>query len=413
MTLATAHSRRSDLPTAAWDPHPLVAAVFAALERGGVRWALLRGEARLAAPPHDVDLLVHAGDVGLLARALAPLGFLAVPTWDKGSHRFFVARAPSLGSWVILDVVTELSYGPAYALRSGAAAGCLARREVVGSLALLAPDDAFWTLLLHCILDRGGFPEHQKERLRVLCRSATPESELGGFASRIGPDGWDAERVIRSVGTERWTVLSALRDDLIHMWRRRHPVAFALRRGLAMASRRASPLHTVLRRRGLAAGMLVVDGARARSLATTVARDFYFPARVVGVPGPQSGRVRNAWCAAVRSAAVRYHQGRGRLVLLAYGAIPAPGDNDGVHLPPPRPALLLLLGNCDRSPDVHTASARPLWPLRRERCVEQRVIDVSAESCPCEAVVQALWERYARRDLTDGGLGVPADGAAQ
>jgi hypothetical protein len=365
VTLATAHSRRLDLPAAARGRHPLVAAVFAALERGGVRWALLR-----------------------------PLGFVSVPTWDKGSHRFFVARAPSLGSWVILDVVTQLSYGPAYAVRSGAAAGCLARRQLVGSLALLAPDDAFWTLLLHCMLDRGDFPAHQLERLRVLCGSATPASELGSFASGICPDGWDAERVIGSVRAERWTVLSTLRTDLIRTWRRSHPFDFAVRRGLGMASRRASPLHTVLRRRGLAAGMLAVDGAPARSLATTVARDFYFPARVVGVPGLQGGRVRNAWRAAVRSAAVRYHQGRGRLVLLAYGAIPAPGANDDVRLPPPRPALLLLLRNRDRSGDAHAARARALWPLRRRRSVERRVIDVSAASGPCEAVVQALWERY-------------------
>jgi hypothetical protein len=388
VTLVRAHSRRLDLPSAAWDPHPLIAAVFAALEGGGVRWALLRGEARLAAPPHDVDLLVHPGDVGLLGRAVRPLGFVPVPTWDKGSHRFFVARAPSLARWVILDVVTELSYGPAYALRSGAAAACLARREVIGSLALLAPDDAFWTLLLHCILDRRDFPEHQKQRLRVLCSTARPGSELGVFVSGIGAEGWDARRFVTSVRTEHWAALSAVRQDLIHAWRRRRPLAFAVRRGLAMASRRASPLHTLLRRRGLAVGILAVDGYRARSLATDVARDFYFPARVVDVPAPERGRVGNAWRAGVRSAAVRYHQGRGRLVLLAYAAIPARGDNGDVPLPPPRPGLLLRVPNCDGSCDV-------------------------AGAYPYEAVVQTLWERYRRRQPAHAPLSVPAEGAAQ
>jgi hypothetical protein len=394
VTLRTAYSRRADLPPAARNPHPLVAAVFAALERADVRWALLRGEARLAAPPHDVDLLVHPNDVASLAGTVRPLGFLPVPTWDKGSHRFFVARAPSLTRWVILDVVTELSYGPAYALRSGAAAGCLARREAVGSLALLAPDDAFWTLLLHCILDRGDFPEHQKERLRALCAAARPHSELGVFASGIGADGWDAERLVGSVRAERWTALTALSDDLVRAWRRRHPAAFAARRALAIASRRASPVHTLLRRRGLAAGILGDDEGHAPSLARAAACDFYYPAHLVVVPWTTRGRARAAWRAAVRSAVVRFHQARGRLVVLVY---PPTARGSHVRIPPPRPDLLLLLQGGDGCRDASAAPGCPLVPLAGDRRVEQRVIDVPAASRPVEAVLQALWERHGRR----------------
>ncbi|MBD0282191.1 MAG: hypothetical protein ICV69_08370 [Thermoleophilaceae bacterium] len=400
MTLRTARSRRADLPPGARRPHPLVAAVFAALERAGVRWALLRGEGRLAAPPHDVDLLVDPADVASLADAVRPLGFLPVPTWDKGSHRFFVARAPSLGRWVILDVVTELCYGPAYALRSGAAAGCLARREAVGSLALLTPDDAFWTLLLHCILNRGDFPEHQRERLRALCPAARPHSELGLFASSICAEGWDAERLLMGVRAERWAALSALSDDLVRTWRQRHPAAFALRRGLAIVSRRTSPLHTLLRRRGLAAALVGDDDGRARAVATVAARDFYYPTRVIGVPRPAGARARDARRAVARSAVVRFHQGRGRLVILVYPPTAAPGDGD-VRLPPPRPDLLLLVSERDGSRHSPAAPDRACRPLAGGHRVERQVIDVSTDSCASEAVLQALWEGHGRR----GGYG--------
>src|ERR671932_615140 len=97
---AELRGRLADLPAAASSPHPTAVAVFTALNRAGVGWCLLRGEGRLQAPLHDV--------------------------------------------------VTELSYGPGYAIETRAAAGCLARRERVGELRLLAADDAFWTLLLHC-----------------------------------------------------------------------------------------------------------------------------------------------------------------------------------------------------------------------------------------------------------------------
>src|SRR5215210_4713129 len=126
MTHTTLEGRRADLSATPAAIHPTAAAVFEALEQAGVRWCLLRGEGRLEAPPHDVDLLVAPADLARMANAVRPLGFIPVPTWGRGSHRFFVAYLPSFDDWFVLDVVTELAYGPGYAMRTGAAEGCLA-----------------------------------------------------------------------------------------------------------------------------------------------------------------------------------------------------------------------------------------------------------------------------------------------
>ena len=56
------------------DVHPLAAAAFGALETAGVHWSLLRGERRLAAPPHDVDLLIAPADVERAVEAHQPPG---------------------------------------------------------------------------------------------------------------------------------------------------------------------------------------------------------------------------------------------------------------------------------------------------------------------------------------------------
>ena len=379
MTLQTAHSRRADLPPAALDPPPLVAAVAAALDRAGVRWTFLRGEATLAAPPHDVDCLIDVVDVASFEGAVRPLGVLPVPTWDKGSHRSSVARAPSLGRCVILDVVTELSYSPGVrrcsparprawsaAKRSGPWR-CSPRTTPSGRCCWTAS----WTKAT------SGAPE--RERLRVLSPAARADSELGVFASGVHAEGWDAERL----PAERWTVLRASRDHLVGTWRPRHPPTFVARRGLAIASRRAAPLHTLLTRGALGAGLLD-DDDDAQSRAAAVAHDSCLPLRVVGVSPPGRGRAREAWRAAVNSAAVRFHAGPGRLVVLVYSGTWAAGDGE-VRVPRPRRDLLLVLRPRRRSRNALEVPAR----------VKKLAIDVSAAPGTSDTVLEALSERHA------------------
>ena len=58
--------------------HPALLRAFAAMDDAGVAWCLLRGEARLADPTGDVDLLVAQRDLPRLDAVLASAGFLAV-----------------------------------------------------------------------------------------------------------------------------------------------------------------------------------------------------------------------------------------------------------------------------------------------------------------------------------------------
>ena len=82
--------------------HPALLRAFAALDGAGVAWCLLRGEARLADPSGDVDLLVAPADLPRLDAVLATAGFLPVPGVGKGAHRGYVGatpRATASSSW--------------------------------------------------------------------------------------------------------------------------------------------------------------------------------------------------------------------------------------------------------------------------------------------------------------------------
>jgi hypothetical protein len=356
-----AGTSRRDLHGDPPDIHPVAAAVFEALEGAGVRWCLLRGERRLEDPPHDVDLLVAQADLLRMARAVRPLGFLPVPTWGRGSHQFFVAYVESLDHWFILDVVTELAYGPAYALRSDAGVNCLARRERIGPLALLSADDAFWTLLLHCVLDRGDIPSHQAERLRRLSALAQPDSKLAGFVAAACPPGWSPARLLAEARSGHWDVVLALGTQMIREWRRRHPVQFRLRSLADRVVWRLAPLHVLLAHRGLCLAIVSDEPGLARLLGERLQGRFYFPVAVVERAGLLT---------------VRRQQSRGRLV-----AIPA-------RRPPrlPRPDLVVRVTS-DAKP------ARTGHPVTTH-VVQKRDADLSRVR---REVTALIWRAYGER----------------
>jgi hypothetical protein len=193
--------------------HPAVSRALGALERANVRWCLLRGESDLASLEGDVDLLVARSDMRLLRSAVAPLGYVRLRAWGRGPHRFFVAHDEASARRVKLDVVTQLAYGRYQELRTPAAAGCLARRRYVGGLALLSPGDAFWALLLHCMLDREAFSAAHRERLLELAGEADSDTELGNIADTAFAKGWGAATLLELVRAEDWTVLTTIAKE--------------------------------------------------------------------------------------------------------------------------------------------------------------------------------------------------------
>jgi hypothetical protein len=316
--------------------HPTLAALFRALDAEGIVWCVLRGEDELDLPGEDVDLLVSGAHTPPFRRVTARLGFASVPAWGYGSHAFFVSYDPSRDAWIKLDAVTELAFGPDYALATGAEAECLSRRRRVDGGWVLAEDDAFWVLVLHRLLDKGSIGARDAARLPALAEAATTDGSLARLVDSLCPQGWSAGRIVAAARRSEWASLSQLAPALEAAWRDQRPLDVR-RRAIANALRRWSGKALRLsRRQGVKVALLAPDGAGKTTLRQGIERTFYFPVRSVNmglyqVPRPRGNRhvpgigfavqLSTQWAGWLRGA---YHQRRGRLVLFdryAYDAL--------------------------------------------------------------------------------------------
>lgn len=394
---ADAQGRRSDLPAVAFHPHPTAAAVFEALNRANVRWCLLRGEARLDAPPHDVDLLVAREDVEVFASAVRRLGFVPVPTWARGSHQFFVAHHSTTPEWFLLDVVTELSYGPAFAIETGCAGECLGRRERVGPLSLLRADDAFWTLLLHCLLDRRSVPAHQQERLASLAPSAHADSSLARFVSDLCPLGWTADRIVATVSAEGAAALAHLAPVLVRRGAALRRVRFMRRRMADVVLWRLAPLHTLVAMYGLRVVLVDDSGDIAKPLARALPGAFYLPVVARDAKTRRSHGSRRRARTHVQTGLRRirnrlfgaYHQARGRVVVIPLAGGIHSRSNARVAA---RAHLVITLAHAGSAADTPAAGA-----FARPRVAAYTVRPGDRDLRRARAfVLNAMWQAYAR-----------------
>ena len=360
---------------------PALRAAFEGLDRAGIAWCLLRGEDRLAEPVDDVDVLVAPADGTRVGPALRPLGWAAWPAWGRGSHRFYIAYDATEDRWLKLDVVTELSFGPAQALRTRAAEACLERRRPRGPLTLLSVEDAFWALLLHCLLDRATVRPGAAARLRQLAEAAVGEGPLARWIAAALPPGIELVTVVEHVRAADWPTLRALGRRIRARWTRGHPLEVGRRTAAALVLRRLTRLLVPLRRRGLTVALLGPDGAGKSSLAAGLEATFFVPVRrfylglyptaAPGGPAPRRGlarRILRLWRAYL---AASYQRARGRLVVYdryTYDAL----------LPVPRPLGRLarlrrwLLAHALPAPDATILLDAPAEMLHR-RSGEQDV----------------------------------------
>jgi hypothetical protein len=237
--------------------HPLLEALFRALDRDGVTWSLLRGESRLDGGGGDVDLLVGRADLGRLGGIVERVGFAHLPARGYASHAFFLAYDAPTGRGLKLDVVTELAFGPFFSLRTNAAAGCLRRRVRTGTCAVyrLADEDAFWALALHCSLDKREVSTEDGTRLRELASAGRTTGPLVRSLGRVSPPGWRADRIVEAVERGDWPGLVRLGDELATAWRRWRPSAWA-RMMTGWMIRRADTLRRLIRPRGLVVALV-------------------------------------------------------------------------------------------------------------------------------------------------------------
>ncbi len=233
--------------------HPLLEAAFRGLDRASVSWCLLRVPSNPAAPTGDVDLLIKETDQEHAARALEMLGFARLPVWGAphAPETFYLGYHSQTDHHIYLHVVAELSFGPNRALLTppGAMTEFLKRTRRRGSMVLPDLDDAFWTLLLHCLLDKGTVEPRYRAGLQTLARAVkTPQASPSEMVSAIEAaclklsgedswdDPWDAARLLacaRRASPVDWATLERIAPQLVKAWPRRQ----SLTRGRALSVR--------------------------------------------------------------------------------------------------------------------------------------------------------------------------------
>jgi thymidylate kinase len=188
---------------------------------------------------------------------------------------FFVGLDPVTCAWVELDLVTEIAFGRNFEVRTPAAAECLTRRRLRDGIWELAPEDEFWALLLHCLLDKVAFPAHHLRRLTQLAVTASLDSPL----VRAMPPGAACAALLEHARAQAWPAVLAQRSAVWSSWCRTHPVT-AVRRSIASAAGRlVERPRQAWSRRGISVALVGPDGAGKSTLAEGIESAFYFPVR--------------------------------------------------------------------------------------------------------------------------------------
>ncbi|HLJ66476.1 MAG TPA: hypothetical protein VKX16_03850 [Chloroflexota bacterium] len=412
--------------------HPLLETLFRRFDDAGVAWCLLRIPTNPVAPAGDVDLLLDPDGAGRARAALDELGFVRLPARGYGSDSFYLGYHAATDHWIWLHIAVQLSFGRYQAVRLDAEE-FLARRTRgavgTGLVAALSPDDAFWALLLHCLLDKGSVPERHRGRLRELAGSAESRSTLARLTEAGCPSGWDAARIVAAARSGDWSALDRLARPLQRRMRRRR-VWEAVVRVERFLTRVAD-----LRRRGLLVALMGPDGAGKSTLSAGIQESFFFPSRPVYMGVGTGNLARLARRLSVlgrppfsyiaynltlwaRYLTGQYHRWRGRLVIFdryTYDALlPMPQRISSLKARAlavqaracPAPDLLLVLDvpgevmyrrKGEFTPEHLERQRQALLALRRSF----RNVEILDGTQPQEAVradaVERIWRRYRSR----------------
>jgi hypothetical protein len=408
--------------------HPALRELFTALNLADIAWCVLRREDRLDGTTPDVDLLIAGSQIGQAAAVLQHLGFGRIPALGHGTHSFFFTYDTATDTWIKLDIVTEIQFGPYQTIHTAAAAGLLLRREKRGDAFVLCRSDAFWCLLFHCMLDKASFDALHRQHLQQLVAAARERNPTG---AGIVPEDLGEELGVRDllahVECERWHEL----EGLGHSWRRewerrqRHGTRRELKnRGLRVVGRFARGTITP----GFGVALLAADGAGKTSLGRALTRSFVSPLSTRYVYMGFGGDHRrflsystpgvSAMSTLARYVVVFVHLALGRIVIFdrhAYDVLlpsrRTPKVRERLHRwflsrVHPRPDAVLILdapGEVlhERRPE-HPAEelerSRQQYLALAERLAEPVIVDASQdpEHLRREAVAQ-IWRLYARR----------------
>ena len=302
------------------DPvHPFLVRTFGLLDDAGAVWAVLRGEDALADPDGDVDLLIRPEDLAPVRRKLGEAGFVEERSWGSSGHRPFLGYDSDTDRWFKLDIVTRLTFGAAGTVRAPAAA-VLPRRSRIGSVHVLDPQDRFWALLLHAVLDKGVVASKHRDRLVAGAAEAFRGRAPGpiGDAVRRAHPASDLQAMAGAAARADWAALertgAALRGNgpAVH--------ATAVARSLV---RKAGWRLGLIRGGGVGVALLGPDGAGKSTLSEAIRDAFPVEVRTIYMGlykkqlrlPPGVGLAARAALQRVRYTRGMYGRARGRVVV--------------------------------------------------------------------------------------------------
>lgn len=193
---------------------PSLERTLSAFEAAGVRWVVLRGREQLAAPGHDVDVLVARQDLPIAEDVVFALGGVALPRRVHPWHRMYLLDRPGAPR-LLLDVVTEVVLNRELRLASGLEEGILARRRWDGTARVMDPSDLFWTVLLHCLLDKQDFKPNRRAELVGALPDLVRDSPGELYYAQLAAGVPTAEELIGLVRREEWPTLAAVGEELV------------------------------------------------------------------------------------------------------------------------------------------------------------------------------------------------------
>jgi thymidylate kinase len=285
---------------------------FEELTRAGVRWVMLR-PFTTTQTGDDVDVLIAASDYPLARAALRRLAFLQLPGRGRGSHRFFVGHDPSRGDWLALDVVTELAYGRWFEFETALGAKCLERRSGPSNRQGLNPDDELYTLLLHCLLDKGLVSPRRAGQLEQLVQAERAPGPVRQLVSDLLPSDWTSGELEQAVRARDWTRLESLRGPLRRRLLHRDPIG-TIRRAVVRSVLRFIEPMLLLNRPGLTIALVGPDGAGKSTIAERIKSGMGLPVRCLYMGLWRRGSSRMPRLAGVFEIALRPFRIWGRYV---------------------------------------------------------------------------------------------------
>ncbi len=291
-------------------------------------WLLLRGEERMQRPTGDIDVLVAPVDLGVFDGVLSTLGFARLGSSLMTTRRAYVAYVAEDDLWLRFDVVSRVAFGELLEFDTPTADAFLASKRRVGALLLPTPNDAFWHLLLHYMLDREEIPERWRDVVRDRAMSAEAEGPLASFLDALPGDS-TSHRILATVRAAEWTSLHDVFEVVREAWLRSQGPTGSVRRGAHRALARLGLSQWTAFRPGLSVAVLGPDGAGKTTLAVGLRESLAIPTRYLYMGLWKEGTLERLlahapglnlllmlWRLVVRSCKLNYFRWRGCIVIL-------------------------------------------------------------------------------------------------